>query len=47
MSWGHPKGGVGLDEDGGSTVSGPDFAAAIVEEIEEPRHHRAHIGVIG
>lgn len=36
-----------FDEDGGSTVSGPDFAAAIVDEIEDPQHHRAHIGVIG
>jgi putative NADH-flavin reductase len=36
-----------FDEDGGSTVSGPDFAAAIVDEIDDPQHHRAHIGVIG
>jgi putative NADH-flavin reductase len=36
-----------FDEDGGSTVSGADFAAAIVDEIDEPQHHRAHIGVIG
>ena len=36
-----------FDEDGGSTVSGPDFAAAIVDEIDDPQHHREHIGVIG
>jgi putative NADH-flavin reductase len=35
-----------LDGDGRSTVSGADFAAAIVDEIDEPRHHRAHIGVV-
>jgi len=36
-----------FDEEGGSTVSGADFAAAIVDEIETPAHHRAHIGVVG
>lgn len=34
-----------FDEAGGSTVSGADFAAAIVDEVDSPRHHRAHIGV--
>jgi putative NADH-flavin reductase len=36
-----------LDEQGHSFVSGADFAAAIVDEIEDPKHHRAHIGVVG
>jgi len=36
-----------FDDNGGSTVSGEDFAAAIVDEIETPAHHRAHIGVAG
>jgi uncharacterized protein len=34
-----------FDEDGGSSVSGEDFAAAIVDEIETPAHHREHIGI--
>lgn len=34
-----------FDADGASTVSGADFAAAIVAEIEAPAHHREHIGV--
>ena len=34
-----------FDADGGSNISGADFALAIVEEIEHPAHHRAHIGV--
>lgn len=34
-----------FDDEGGSNVSGADFAAAIVEEIESPAHHREHIGV--
>lgn len=34
-----------FDAEGGSHISGADFALAIVEEIETPRHHRAHIGV--
>ena len=36
-----------FDDKGESTVSGEDFAAAIVDEIEIPAHHRAHIGVVG
>jgi putative NADH-flavin reductase len=36
-----------FDAEGGSSVSGEDFAAAIVDEIENPAHHRAHIGVVG
>lgn len=34
-----------FDGDGGSNISGGDFAAAIVDEIENPSRHRAHIGV--
>jgi len=34
-----------FDEAGESQISGPDFAVAIVDEIETPAHHRAHIGV--
>lgn len=34
-----------FDDEGGSNISGADFAAAIVEEIESPAHHREHIGV--
>jgi putative NADH-flavin reductase len=34
-----------LDAEGGSNISGADFARAIVEEIENPAHHREHIGV--
>jgi putative NADH-flavin reductase len=34
-----------LDADGSSSISGADFAAAIVDEIENPVHHREHIGV--
>lgn len=34
-----------FDADGGSNISGADFAVAIVDEIERPTHHRAHIGV--
>ncbi|GAA5017174.1 NAD(P)-dependent oxidoreductase [Terrabacter aeriphilus] len=34
-----------FDADGGSNISGADFAVAIVDEIERPAHHRAHIGV--
>jgi len=34
-----------FDSGGGSNISGADFALAIVEEIEHPAHHRAHIGV--
>ncbi len=34
-----------FDEQGGSTIGGADFAAAIVDEIENPQHSRAHVGV--
>lgn len=34
-----------FDEAGGSAISGADFAFAIVDEIDTPQHHRAHIGV--
>ena len=34
-----------FDADGGSSVSGADFALAVVDEIEKPAHHRAHIGI--
>jgi hypothetical protein len=34
-----------FDAEGGSHLSGADFAVAIVDEIEDPRHHRQHIGV--
>ena len=34
-----------FDEAGRSALSGADFATAIVDEIESPSHHRAHIGV--
>ena len=34
-----------FDAEGGSTISGPDFAVAIVDEIDVPAHHREHIGV--
>lgn len=34
-----------FDEAGGSTISGADFAVAIVDEIDNPRHSRAHVGV--
>ncbi|MGO4598592.1 NAD(P)-dependent oxidoreductase [Terrabacter sp. 2RAF25] len=34
-----------VDEEGGSTISGGDFAAAIVDEIENPTRHRAHMSV--
>ena len=36
-----------FDDEGRSQVSGADFAAAIVDEIESPQHHREHIGVVG
>lgn len=32
-------------DDGTSVVEVADFALAIVDEIEQPRHHRAHIGI--
>jgi putative NADH-flavin reductase len=34
-----------FDTDGGSAISGADFATAGVDEIETPTHHRAHIGI--
>lgn len=34
-----------FDADGGSHLSGADFALAIVDEIEHPKHHREHIGI--
>lgn len=33
------------DADGVSAISGADFARAIVDEIEKPSHHRAHLSV--
>lgn len=34
-----------FDEEGRSSVSGADFAIAVVDEIEKPTHHRTHIGI--
>lgn len=34
-----------FDAQGASSISGADFALAIVDEIERPAHHRAHIGI--
>ncbi|MCB1240919.1 MAG: NAD-dependent epimerase, partial [Tetrasphaera sp.] len=34
-----------FDADGDSNMSGADFALAIVDEIENPRHHREHISI--
>jgi len=34
-----------FDAEGKSTISGGDFALAIVDEIDDPRHHREHISV--
>ena len=34
-----------FDAEGGSNISGADFAAAIVDEVETPAHHRAQMGV--
>lgn len=34
-----------VDDEGGSNISGPDFAAAIVDEIDRPTRHRAHMSV--
>lgn len=34
-----------LDEQGGSSISGADFARAIVDRIESDDYHRAHIGI--
>ncbi|SFS80826.1 NAD(P)-dependent oxidoreductase [Saccharopolyspora flava] len=33
------------DEQGESRISGPDFALAILDEIDTPVHHRAHLSV--
>ncbi|MGQ4268743.1 NAD(P)-dependent oxidoreductase [Nocardiopsis changdeensis] len=30
-----------------STITAEDFALAVLDEIEDPRHHRVHIGVEG
>jgi len=39
-------GDLGLaDAEGGSFISGVDYALAIVDEIDRPAHHRAHIGI--
>lgn len=32
-----------FDDAGTSAISGADFAAAVVDEIETPTHHRAHV----
>lgn len=34
-----------FDDAGASTISGADFAVAIVDEIERATHHREHIGI--
>lgn len=34
-----------FDADGNSNISGADFALAIVDEIENPRHRREHISI--
>jgi uncharacterized protein len=34
-----------FDAEGNSNISGTDFALAIVDEIDKPRHHREHISV--
>ncbi|HEX6947835.1 MAG TPA: NAD(P)H-binding protein [Acidimicrobiia bacterium] len=34
-----------FDETGESDISGVDFSRAVLDEIESPRHSRAHIGV--
>lgn len=34
-----------FDAEGASSISGEDFAAAVVDEIDTPAHHRAHIGI--
>ncbi len=34
-----------FDADGVSDISGADFAVAIIDEIENPAHHREHVGV--
>jgi putative NADH-flavin reductase len=34
-----------FDGEGGSNISGADFALAVVDEIETAGHHREHIGI--
>src|SRR5664279_2839706 len=34
-----------LRRQGGSTISGADFALAVVDEIDNPTHRRADIGI--
>ncbi|GAA2523504.1 NAD(P)-dependent oxidoreductase [Winogradskya humida] len=34
-----------FDEAGKSAVSGADFAKAVVDEVQNPKHHRAHFSV--
>ena len=34
-----------FDETGKSAISGPDYARAVLDEIETPKYRRAHIGV--
>lgn len=34
-----------FDAEGGSAISGADFATAVVDEIDTPTRHRAHIGI--
>jgi putative NADH-flavin reductase len=34
-----------FDDEGGSVISGEDFAIAVADEIENASHHREHIGV--
>jgi len=34
-----------LDTNGTSSISGADFATAVVDEIDNASHHRAHVGV--
>lgn len=34
-----------FDAEGASSISGEDFAAAVVDESDTPAHHRAHIGI--
>lgn len=34
-----------FDEAGRSAISGPDYARAVLDEIEAPKYRRAHIGV--
>jgi putative NADH-flavin reductase len=34
-----------FDDAGESAISGADFALAVLDEIDTPAHHRAHIGI--